>query len=146
MSPRRRSSFSTRNRRCSIRRLRGDCPLPSKGTVEARSGLQTEFQAEDDLQLTAALEEELYRIALEALNNVLKHAHATFVGVALIQNDKRLQMSIHDNGKGFDPVVIGHKRGWGLRGIAERVERLGGTCKIESQPGAGTRITVEVSQ
>jgi PAS domain S-box-containing protein len=115
-------------------------------TVEARSGLQTEFQAEDDLQLTAALEEELYRIALEALNNVLKHAQATFVGVALIQNDKRLQMSIHDNGKGFDPVVIGHKRGWGLRGIAERVERLGGICKIESQPGAGTRITVEVSQ
>jgi two-component system, NarL family, sensor kinase len=106
--------------------------------------LQTEFHAPGDLDLAAQIEEELYRIALEALNNVVKHAQATAVGVALHQHDHRFEMSIWDNGRGFDPATIGHKRGWGLRGIAERVERLAGEYKIESQPGAGARITVEV--
>jgi PAS domain S-box-containing protein len=113
-------------------------------TVEARSGLATSFRVEGTIHLRGKVEEELYRVALEALNNVIKHARATTVQICLVQNEQRLRLEITDNGKGFALEAIGRKRGWGITGMMERIERLQGTLNVQSQPGQGTQIVVEV--
>jgi PAS domain S-box-containing protein len=113
-------------------------------TVENRSGLRADLEVSGDLNLSDEQEEALYRITLEALNNVIKHARATAVSVSLKQTENRLYLSIQDNGRGFDPELVARKRGWGLRGILERVERLQGRVDMQSAPGKGATITVEV--
>jgi signal transduction histidine kinase len=86
----------------------------------------------------------LYHIAQEALNNVLKHARAWHVAIHLTFNPTTVQLRIRDDGCGFDPRAAAQGGGLGLRGITERVAQLAGTVQIESAPGAGTCITIEV--
>jgi signal transduction histidine kinase len=112
-------------------------------TVEARSGLISDFDCEDEQRLPADVEQELYRLAQEALNNVLKHAHAGRVSVRLAVANGRTTMEVADDGVGFDPSLQG-TGGFGLSGMRERAERLGGTVRIESSPGTGTRVLAEV--
>jgi len=112
-------------------------------TVEARSGLVTEFVAEGEDRLAPDSEQELYRVAQEALNNVLKHAHAAHVGLRLSVASFRAALEISDDGVGFEPSFLS-TGGFGLRGMRERVERLGGELRIESAPGAGACVHVEV--
>jgi len=114
--------------------------------VEGRSGLETEFNAEQVGDLTPEIEEGLYRIAQEVLNNILKHAHAHKVNVHLCQDQQKVVLEITDDGVGFDPTVNGGKGGLGLEGMEERVVLLGGQLMISSKPGQGTRVRVEVSQ
>jgi signal transduction histidine kinase len=71
-------------------------------SVESRAGFHTHLEMEGEFQLTQEQESELYRIAQEALNNVLKHAHAEHVVVTLKGEPGRFRMSIEDNGVGFD--------------------------------------------
>ena len=111
--------------------------------VEARAGLVTQFEGEASPRLSAEVEQELFRIAQEALNNVLKHAHATRVSLRLDVPDERVALEIADNGLGFEPS-LGGGGGFGLASMRQRAERLGGTLRIESAPGAGTRVCVEV--
>jgi signal transduction histidine kinase len=89
-------------------------------------------------------EETLYRIVQEALNNVVKHAHASQVVVQLAQTGRGLELTINDNGRGFEPAAMpangSASGGLGVRGMRERMERLGGTVYIQSNPGAGTAI------
>jgi PAS domain S-box-containing protein len=87
----------------------------------------------------------LYRVAQEALNNVLKHAQASTVNLVLERlADGRVALRIGDNGRGIG-VGEPHKRNaFGLRGIAERVRALGGVLRVDSPPGAGTTIEVIV--
>jgi signal transduction histidine kinase len=113
--------------------------------VEGRVGLETMFHAQIREPLPAQVEEGLYRIAQEALNNTLKHAHATRVQVALSQNGRSVSLAVTDNGVGFDPAELKDQRGFGLRGMAERAEKLGAVLAVESSPGQGTTIRVEVS-
>jgi signal transduction histidine kinase len=113
--------------------------------VEGRVGLKTHFYADCDGRFSAEIEEELYRVALEALNNVLKHAHAASVRVRLSRDRSVVQLEIIDDGIGFDPALARGCGGFGLRGMEERVAHLGGTLTVSSQPGEGTRIKVEVS-
>jgi len=115
-------------------------------SVESRVGLDTMFRVEGDSKLTPDVEEGLYRIAQEALNNTLKHAHASSVSVVLHHNDRIVSMSIEDDGIGFDPSEARVQSGFGLKGMEERVARLGGKLAVRSSPGEGTRIEVEVSQ
>jgi nitrate/nitrite-specific signal transduction histidine kinase len=114
--------------------------------VEARSGLGTDLTVEGDGQLSAEAEEGLYRIAQEALNNVLKHAQASSVSVRLHQNDRTVTLEIEDDGIGFEPSAAREQGGFGLRGMEERTARLGGELTVLSRPGAGTCIRVEVCQ
>ena len=88
----------------------------------------------------------LYRIAQEALNNAFKHAHAKEVWLNLSQSDEHIQLSIRDDGCGFDPTPILHNgsHGWGIRTMRERAAMLRGTCEISSQSGAGTTIEVTI--
>ncbi|HEX2995775.1 MAG TPA: PAS domain S-box protein [Anaerolineales bacterium] len=95
-------------------------------------------------RLPANMETELYRIVQEALTNVARHAHATQVDVILTVRDHKLVVMVEDDGKGFDPEKVPHTEHLGLFGMRERAEMIGGKLVIESTPGKGTIIMVEV--
>lgn len=112
--------------------------------VEGRVGLETSLEVTGDGQLPPAVEEGLYRIAQEALNNALKHAQAHTVTVRLQRNGQAFSLEITDDGVGFDPLAVQDQSGFGLRGMEERAARLGGTLGIQSSSGKGTTIKVKV--
>ena len=100
----------------------------------------------EDLGRVFSLEDQvsIYRIFQEALSNVSQHAHATRVTLAGKKGDGQAEFLVEDNGQGFevgdlDDLEAGY-RGIGLASMAERVKALGGTFKLESQVGAGTRV------
>jgi signal transduction histidine kinase len=113
-------------------------------SVEGRSGLQIEFEAEGVGDLPPEVEEPLYRIAQEALNNALKHAQANKVSVCLTQTQQNVILEIADNGVGFDPNTTRTQGGLGLGGMEERAALLGGRLSVDSQLGKGTRVRIEV--
>ena len=88
------------------------------------------------------VENGLYRIAQEALNNSLKHAEATMVSVSLKAQSEHVELEIVDNGKGFDPEAIQDHGGLGMVSMRERVESMRGEYSITSKTGEGTRIWV----
>jgi PAS domain S-box-containing protein len=91
------------------------------------------------------LERGFYRIAQEALTNVVRHAHATTVRVILVRNHTTLAMRIRDNGRGFTiSQQLGSRGHLGLQGMHERAAIIGGQLTTESLPGQGTCITVAV--
>jgi signal transduction histidine kinase len=111
--------------------------------VEARAGLEVTFHCQGEERLPPDQEAELFRLSQEALNNVLKHAHARHVQVDLDLTANPVVLEVADDGVGFDPSVNG-AGGFGLPGMRERAERLGGTLSVTSAPGAGSRVRVEV--
>jgi signal transduction histidine kinase len=114
--------------------------------VEGRGGLHVLWHVEGDGRLPITVEKELYRIAQEALNNVLKHSRAKQVAITLRLSSagERLYLEISDDGVGFTPALAGEKGGLGLRGMQERAERIGGTLLVESAPGHGTKVKVSL--
>ena len=112
--------------------------------VEARSGFQTAFQVEGERRLSPSVEAELYRVAQEALNNVIKHAQAKQVTVHLQFDEERFCLTIQDDGLGFDPAEADRSGGLGLRSIRERVQQIGGSFTLETAPGKGTTLRIEV--
>ena len=95
--------------------------------------------------LKSADEHHLLRIGLEALTNSIKHSGATRVDVLLRFDDDALHLVVTDNGTGFVDAPLDHTRGhFGLRGIRERVDKLGGTLKLENQPGGGAVVDARV--
>jgi signal transduction histidine kinase len=86
------------------------------------------------------LEDGLYRLAQEALTNVLKHAQATAADVSVAETGDAVTLTVRDDGIGFDPSHGG--AGYGITGMRERAELLGGRLHIESTPGQGTALTV----
>jgi two-component system NarL family sensor kinase len=93
--------------------------------------------------LPQAVEVGLYRIAQEALQNVLRHADASRVTVRLEASPDRVRLTVQDDGRGFAAEAPNAGR-FGLLGMRERTRLLGGTFQIESSPGEGTRLTAEV--
>lgn len=87
----------------------------------------------------------VYRIALELINNALKHANATEIIVQLVLDQQRIYLSIQDNGTGFDINKVNALTSSGLKNIRARVETFNGRLDIDSQPGKGTEIGVEFS-
>ncbi len=112
--------------------------------VEGRAGLKTEFKAEMQGRLPLTVEEGLYRIAQEALNNCLKHAGAHRVVVKVWREDQRVTVTIADDGVGFDPATARERGGLGLSAMAERAAQLGGRLSVNSKPGEGTQVRMEV--
>ncbi len=113
--------------------------------VERRTGIQASLQAHDHLNIPAHVEEALYHITQEALNNALKHAVAGEVTVSIAQNENWVQLCIADNGRGFDIVHSDDSGGLGLISMRERVELLGGSLKIKTAVNQGTVITVNLN-
>jgi len=93
------------------------------------------------------LEREVFRIAQEALQNALRHAEAGALGLELAAADGLLELTVRDDGVGFDPEAPGiRSRRLGLTSMEERAEAIGGTLRIESRPGAGTVVRLQVPQ
>ncbi|MCU0507740.1 MAG: PAS domain S-box protein [Anaerolineae bacterium] len=115
-------------------------------TIAEKHGLAVDFEATGaGERLPANVENALYRIAQEALANVVRHARASRVDILLEQGKRRVLLMIEDDGIGMRPAegMQGANGHLGLIGIRERVEMLGGTMRIESEPGAGTTLVVE---
>jgi signal transduction histidine kinase len=110
--------------------------------VEKRAGVEARFRVNLEEELPAHIENGLYRIAQEALNNSLKHAEATMVSISLQTQDGHVQLGIVDNGKGFDPEALQDHGGLGMVSMRERVESLHGEYSITSKTGEGTRIWI----
>lgn len=115
-----------------------------------RWGAAAHFQALgfDDLKLPPRVASSLYRIVQEALTNVARHAQARTVGVLLERRRDAIVLIVEDDGCGFDPgawrAADGHAGHLGLLGIHERAALLGGRLTIESAPGQGTTLFVEI--
>jgi signal transduction histidine kinase len=114
--------------------------------VEGRAGVEAQFLVDGTVELPEAVEEGLYLIAHEALNNVLKHAQVTSVTVRICADGDHVELEVEDNGKGFDPGAVSDRGGMGLINMRERAERLGGSLTLVSAPREGTRVKVVVSQ
>jgi signal transduction histidine kinase len=84
----------------------------------------------------------LYRITQELINNVLKHSGAQNVSLQIGYRDEKVVIMIEDDGHGFD--VEAHKEGYGLKNLAARTKLLNGTINIDSKPGKGTSVSIEV--
>jgi signal transduction histidine kinase len=96
--------------------------------------------------LPQEMEQHLLRIAQEAVTNVIKHAGASRIGIKLDMEARKLYLRIRDNGRGFETPDVFSTRGghFGLIGMRERAERLGGELKLASNPGEGTEVEVTV--
>jgi signal transduction histidine kinase len=112
--------------------------------VEGRAGVKAELLTAGPISLPGNIEKALYGIAKESLNNILKHAEATRISVELRQSDSSASLEIADNGLGFDTAVARQRGGLGLLGLEERAAAIGGLLFIDSHPGSGTLIRVEV--
>jgi signal transduction histidine kinase len=96
-------------------------------------------------RLRPGIDEEVFRIAQEALHNALKHAAAARLRVRLDEGGSRLRLTVEDDGVGFDPASPAHRsRRLGLTSMEERARALGGALTIDSTPGTGTTIALEV--
>jgi signal transduction histidine kinase len=112
-----------------------------------RVGQSAQIEVASDLQIDAErvgpeLETVVYRLVQEALTNIAKHAGASRVDLQILGGEGRLDLLVSDDGKGFDPDA--EHSGFGLAGMRERVELAGGELRIESTPGAGTRVLASV--
>ncbi len=119
------------------------------GEFEKRYPVQTDFVVQGNrIRLAAEYETVLFRITQEALTNVAKHANASRVTVRLGIQPTQIDVSIRDDGRGFDPEQALHgdtrHAGWGLLGIQERTALLGGQYEIDTAPGRGTHIHVVI--
>jgi signal transduction histidine kinase len=108
--------------------------------VEERAGVEVHLLADPELELPLSVEEELYWVSQEALNNAIKHAAATVVTIRLHARDGYVELEVVDNGRGFDPATLAGERGIGLSSMEGRVKGLGGVLTICSAPGEGTRV------
>ncbi len=128
--------------------------LDASGIVEAidylvskagrPGGPELRFIGNVDFQrLAAPLENALFRIAQESIANVRRHSHSPRAEVRLSRSGDRVVLEVEDWGVGFDPETVDENR-FGLEGIRQRAELLDGHATIDSSPGEGTRITVEL--
>lgn len=112
--------------------------------VAAREGIDVDVTGPADrLPLAPEAEEQLYRLAQEALNNVVKHARTALASVAVTSGPSEVTVVIRDDGIGFD-LALGRPGHLGLASMRERATRLGGRLDIASAPGSGTTITATV--
>jgi signal transduction histidine kinase len=110
--------------------------------ISKRTGLAVTVEAEN---VADDLPEEhktcIYRVVQEALNNCARHAFARSVRIEVVQESDRIRLSVLDDGLGFNST---HTRGLGLLGMEERVTHLGGRFHLQSEPGHGARLRIEI--
>jgi signal transduction histidine kinase len=110
-------------------------------SIAGRSGLQTELQIEHDMRdYPVEIQQCFYRVAQEALTNVVAHSQASKVQVGMKGDETSLKLWIRDDGIGFDQQSVDLKEKYGLLGMRERVDMIHGELTILSQVGAGTEI------
>ena len=112
----------------------------------SKSGLfEINFQINGNpVFLDAQKELIIFRIIQEAFNNIIKHASAKKVGLDLYYHANHIEITIMDDGKGFDPIHLSTKTGAGLNNMKTRAKVFNGEVNIESNPGSGTKISVSI--
>lgn len=120
-----------------VERARGHC----SATITSEFDLAFETGREPTRH-TLELESVLYRVVQEALSNAVQHAAATTIDVRIVEDDATVVATVTDDGDGFETRDI--SVGFGLIGMRERAELVGGTLEVSSSPGAGSRITLTV--
>jgi signal transduction histidine kinase len=114
-------------------------------STAAQIGATLCWQGEARLdRMPDAIEQCVYRVAQEALENIARHAEAQQIGVKLDRIDRQLNLEVSDNGRGFDVNTIAGDQHFGLKGMRERTELVGGRLEIKSQPQHGTTIRFSV--
>jgi len=113
------------------------------GEFTARAGLACTLHIDEDrVRLDPEQTTMVFRLAQESLTNVVRHAQATQVTVVLERRGDEYRLSLRDNGRGFDPAAVRDPKSFGLLGLRERAQMLGGRLDIRSSPGAGTTVAV----
>jgi signal transduction histidine kinase len=113
-------------------------------TFREQTGIAVDLEPRlGDDRLPSEVETALYRITQEALTNIVKHAHANHVSIVLTRRDGLVSAVIEDDGRGFAEKQ-GSENGLGLLGMRERVALVDGRLSVESSPGAGTTLSIEV--
>lgn len=113
-------------------------------SMARRAGIRIKVTGEETGRLPPVVETTLYRIAQEALNNVVRHARASSASIELRVERERVSCTIRDNGIGFAADRLQQSDGLGLSGIRERVNALGGSLHLASKPKRGTALRAEV--
>jgi signal transduction histidine kinase len=112
---------------------------------ERRLGIPCRFLSNDDeLRLPAEASNALYRVFQEAMTNVTKHAAATRVDVELFATDGEVTLEVRDDGRGLSGADLAKTDSFGVRGMHERIERLGGWVDVSGEPGRGTTVMVGI--
>ena len=110
----------------------------------SNSQLEIVFQTKNIQRYDQDFEIKLHNIIQELINNAIKHSEATIAEINLVEKDKKLLLSINDNGKGFDTLKMSHKDGLGINQIDARIHMMSGKFIIDSQKGKGTKISIEL--
>lgn len=129
-------------------------PLEGRSLAGALAALASNMSDEFGLPVTVRVtggsrplpvqvEAGLYRLAQEALQNVVQHARASRASVELVVTPDGLELTITDDGRGFDPANAPRNR-YGLIGMNERARLLGGQMRLQTEPGSGTRVSVHI--
>jgi signal transduction histidine kinase len=113
-------------------------------SVEKQVGIEARVVMEEFIDLPITLEEDLYWIAQEALNNALKHAQASYETVRICSENSHVILEITDNGVGFDPQMVQHRGGMGLTSMIERAKNINGELTIHSETNVGTIVRASV--
>jgi signal transduction histidine kinase len=115
--------------------------------LEERTGLEIDFELDGEPQpVDPPVNTALFRVAQEALTNVVKHAQAAQVGMHLRYSSDGVSLQVSDDGVGFDQDALSDKgrASWGLLGMEERATLLGGTLSVQSKAGSGTCVLVTI--
>jgi signal transduction histidine kinase len=113
---------------------------PALRALALRSAIPVDLDIATDMRVEEPTEVAAYFVASEALANAAKHSDASRIDISLEQCDGRLLLSVRDDGIGGADAA----RGSGLVGLRDRVEALGGSIRVSSLPGKGTKIAVEL--
>ena len=115
-------------------------------TWEHQTGIDCSLRVDGTPRLAPNVQLQVLRIVQETLANVRKHAHARRADIILEQNGSRLRIMVRDDGAGFNPLELGRSEfpRFGLATMRERAESIGGHFQLDSAPGAGTRVTIEL--
>ena len=129
--------------------------LDDLGLVDALEWYTSDFEKRTDIAcvfehnrmpvISEAVATAAYRIAQEALTNVARHAQAARADVVLITDDRQLQLTVTDDGRGFDTGRLSEAEGLGVAGMKERANLVGGELEVRAVPGEGTRIRFRVN-
>ena len=114
-------------------------------SVERRLGIETELNIDNRGIIPDDCERELFFIIVEALNNALRHGRADHVWVSISGSFYQVTVTVRDNGCGFSPDQVENGGGMGIKNMTERVSSMGGLLTIDSKPGGGTTILVQIN-
>lgn len=118
------------------------CQMANQMCAQAQLRCRLEIpDLPDDVPVASPIRHNVIMAVKEAIHNAIKHARASEIQIGIRQEQQLLSIQVSDNGCGFDPATVG--RGNGLDNMDRRLRSIGGRCAVESQPGAGTKVTLE---